>query len=421
MKKFTAILVLTALAALLLWAGTLAGENCDAIGTGDLGANWSLANSALRMPRCYNSGFAATVSYENEAARETGRTWPNDQWAQMRQVENGSGRMNYVTVRSGASNSGYVAGIDGYRYNDYYGIRKSFAGGNEICSTSIDPVTNDVVRLEAQASSVTLKVNDSTICGPTTNSVFAGGEPGFALYHPDTTTIRADDWQAGDFGSGTRRRQPIVASWALVPRAYAQESAFARLYFVPSDALTTIKYRDQLCAVRCEMMAYGPEPHALVLGWMDATRDAAVTANTDVRALPACAVGDAQCGALDAHLSAGAVTQIQSYLEARNIPADWVTTAYSWRQVVRVVAQFFQFAQRYENISGSARLFPAGVTLADTVGQMDATTRGFWQQTAASLGYSFEGVTSASTVRYALKTLGQQWGARPIYLGGLTL
>lgn len=121
---------------------------------------------------------------------------------------------------------------------------------------------------------------------------------------------------------------------------------------------------------------------------------------------------------LDNAISEIAIPKVQQVLEALRIPADWVTSAYTYRQILRMMAGLFQFAQRHHGLHNEA--------LIDNVDQLDIT----WSvipadrkarilQTADSLGYVYTDVTSTWTVRRILKYLGDQWGTR-VFLFGFT-
>lgn len=154
-------------------------------------------------------------------------------------------------------------------------------------------------------------------------------------------------------------------------------------------------------------MSFGNGGHFLVS--VDATADAhtAIAALPRVTALPA---------NLDQNLTAGAVTTVQTALEARNIPAHWVSISLTYRQVLRVVAGMFQFAQIYY-AQHTLNLFRGGVNLDTRVNQIPQVERDRLSSAAQAAGLDASGITGTTTVRQILRELGEQWLDRPIYLG----
>ena len=157
---------------------------------------------------------------------------------------------------------------------------------------------------------------------------------------------------------------------------------------------------------------YGLEPHMLVAADLSGADDTSLTANADVTALPFY-LGDT--------LTAGQVTATQTALESRNLPAGWVTTAFTWRAVLRVVLGVFHFMQRYHNVSGGQRLFLAGVDLERTLGSLPQQVRDDLQATANSFGYDTSPLTGGNTIRQALKLLADNWSNTRFRIGGIEI
>lgn len=187
-----------------------------------------------------------------------------------------------------------------------------------------------------------------------------------------------------------------------------------RLYVLPLITTTTPKgdrrdpkYLDtHLAGVEWSLMDMGDEPICLVAADVGAEH-AAFAAETDVLALPA---------NLDQPLGAQLAT-VQNALEARNIPAGWVQSTHTYRQVVRVVAQAFQFLQRLQVVR-PGRLFGGGVTLDTRFNQLPAAVRSALTAAATDLGYDTSGLTGTSTLRTILKTMADQWRQIELFIGG---
>lgn len=160
------------------------------------------------------------------------------------------------------------------------------------------------------------------------------------------------------------------------------------------------------------MMDFGHDPTAFVVADVDATQHALFAAFSDVLAMPE---------SLDGNLDAAAVTATTAALEARNIPAGWVTTALTYRQVCRAVMGMFQFAQKYAAVNGGLNIFRSGITLSTRWNQLAIDEQARLTNATTSIGYSTASFVGVTTLRAILKSLSDQWGDAPFYLGGLTI
>jgi hypothetical protein len=159
--------------------------------------------------------------------------------------------------------------------------------------------------------------------------------------------------------------------------------------------------------VEAAYMAFGQEGTMLVCADADVTTHAMLALLPRVTQLPA---------DLDQNLTAGAVTVVEAALEARNIPAHWVSTSLTYRQVLRGVAGIFQFAKIYYR-QHNLRLFRNGVNLDTRVNQIPQAERDRLSATAEAAGLDTSGITGTTTVRQILRLLGEQWLERPVPLG----
>lgn len=159
------------------------------------------------------------------------------------------------------------------------------------------------------------------------------------------------------------------------------------------------------------MADYGFEPWAFVAGDLSPTDQAAVVAMVDAFIIPA---------VLDIALTAPQVTNVQNKLEAINLPAGWVNTTLSWRDVMRTVLWISAFMQRFTALNGTA-LFVGGTTLSTTVGGLTPQVRANLLQAVRDLGLSSAGVTNGTTLRVGLKAVAAQSSAKPYQLGALSI
>lgn len=182
-----------------------------------------------------------------------------------------------------------------------------------------------------------------------------------------------------------------------------------RLYFVPKvlvgDELKPKYFGDGAVTASWTGMDY--ENWYLVGTDMSAGDHATLAAQSDVMVLPT---------DLSATLTAGQVTTVQAKLDTANIPAGWVTTALTWTQVVRIVCGMIRLTQRFRG-THSAGLLGGGITPNSTVANLSATVQQYLQEAAASLGLDTSSITGGTTIRAALKILGEQLRDQPLRFG----
>lgn len=193
-----------------------------------------------------------------------------------------------------------------------------------------------------------------------------------------------------------------------------------RLYLVPitgagtrTDPRAPKYFRDGTIPTVAVLTAapYGFEPWVVVTADLPDDDRETVVAKSDAFLIPA---------DLDVTLSTGAVISVSNKLEAINIPAGWVNTTLTWRDVMRTVLWMSAFMQRFTALNVS-RLFTGGVTLTSTVASLPAPVRANLAQAVTDLGLAAAGVTGGTTLRAGLKALAVQSQDRPYILGALTI
>lgn len=142
---------------------------------------------------------------------------------------------------------------------------------------------------------------------------------------------------------------------------------------------------------------FGLEPTALIAADVDAAQLATIAAQLDITVIPS---------NLDLQVGANLAT-VQASLELLNIPGDFVTAGNTYRQVLRGLIAIFSVAQRFNGL-GNGRLFPAGITLATTLGAVSVSVRQQLQEAAEAKDYDYSGLTLSSTLRDVLKKLASQ-------------
>jgi hypothetical protein len=156
-------------------------------------------------------------------------------------------------------------------------------------------------------------------------------------------------------------------------------------------------------------MDFGLEPAMLVRADVTGGQHTTLSANADVVSIPT---------NIDANITADALPTVKAALETLNIPADWVTTAFTYRQVLRMVAGLFQFAQRHHGIHFE-RLF--SFNMDTQFSSLPLPVRQRLIATANSLNYDISGLSGSNTIRQILKDVADQWGDKPIILGGVEI
>jgi hypothetical protein len=152
--------------------------------------------------------------------------------------------------------------------------------------------------------------------------------------------------------------------------------------------------------VSWQAMDYGLENAYLVGADVDAGQHTALSAETDVIAIPL---------ALDNTIAPSALSTVQSTLEGMDIPANWVTTANTYRDVVRITAKVFAFMQRFHARERKV-FFDVGLTLDTQWNQLTQAQKTALQDVAASFDPPLDTstITSTSTLRTILRTVVQQ-------------
>ena len=162
---------------------------------------------------------------------------------------------------------------------------------------------------------------------------------------------------------------------------------------------------------RWSLKDYGLIPACLVAADVTQEQHEQLAAEADVAAPPA---------DIDQNVSAPALPAVQQVLEALSIPARWVTTGHTYRELLRMVGGLCMFAQRHHALHGE-RLIDSPAQLDLSWSQVPAARRARIQATADSMGYDYSAVLPSWTVRHALKLLAGQWGETPIHFGFATL
>ena len=146
--------------------------------------------------------------------------------------------------------------------------------------------------------------------------------------------------------------------------------------------------------------------------WCLAAADMTAQQAIDLQAQPDAVVFPAN---LDANLTAGQVTATQTELANRRMPDQWVTTAHTWRDVIRIVGQCSKLLLYFQGRFAKS-FWEVGITLATTIAELTQNQRDALREAAAHFGVSDDGVTGATTIRQVLKLFADRMP--PLQLAG---
>ena len=192
-----------------------------------------------------------------------------------------------------------------------------------------------------------------------------------------------------------------------------------RLYVMPSitetlnGRLTKHPKYDSIwasVAIASQYVDFGGEPRFIVAVDIDDVTDALVTANADVFVI--------LVATLDDLLTAAAVTNLQTKLESVHIPADWINTSLSMRNVVGTVLRMFQLWQALNGQGVGGTVFAGGINLDSTFSSLPASTRTKLQAAAVALNLDISWVSGSTLIRAILKGAADRLYPAPLFLLG---
>lgn len=185
----------------------LVADDFTRANAGTLGANWTKISTDVD-PSIVSNTASSNTAGSNHSALYNGWTGGNDQYAQATVVTNGSSNDGGPICRAVTSaKTFYLAEINA---TDLVALGSSMtftiyevSAGSfiSISSTTLVISANDVIRCEAQGSTIRGFVNGvQKVTG--TNSVITSGKPGLDVWQGAAPTSTWDNWSAGDFSSG---------------------------------------------------------------------------------------------------------------------------------------------------------------------------------------------------------------------------
>ena len=189
---------------------TLASDNFNRA-DGGLGSNWT-TTTGDSAPTIVSNAVRVSATATGNSAFYNAVTWPNDQWSEVViSACSGTGEVGAIVRAAPAANTYYYAAVQGtLGAGAAVNIHKFVAGTfSPMVNTTATVVANDVLRLEAEGTTIRLKINGSTVLSTTDGSI-SSGSAGVSPYvdsGADTQSI-LDSWQGGDFNTAA-----IVIAW----------------------------------------------------------------------------------------------------------------------------------------------------------------------------------------------------------------
>lgn len=132
-------------------------------------------------------------------------------------------------------------------------------------------------------------------------------------------------------------------------------------------------------------------------------------ANSDVFGLPE---------NLDQLMATNAVNVAQTFLENLNIPANWINTSRTYREVVKIVIGIFQFNQIWSGLTNGNTPFKEGMNLSTQYNQMSTIVKKRLRDCFDILNIDRTSLTATSSIREALILFGQEFSNSQIKLAG---
>lgn len=119
---------------------------------------------------------------------------------------------------------------------------------------------------------------------------------------------------------------------------------------------------------------------------------------------------------IDTGITNGRRGQLLGFLEPKNIPAKWITTGDTPRQIVRGIAGIFLFAQRFEGLHNSS-IKTAGATLTAAWSSLSTTFQNELLAARDDHGWTEPDPTPSTSYEDFLIEAGEMFQNEPIFLG----
>ena len=177
------------------------------------------------------------------------------------------------------------------------------------------------------------------------------------------------------------------------------------------------RYTDDPAVVRSGCIRYSISDSAICLIEADQTYLDTVAAQPDATLI-------ATETNLDDAIGGTRLVAISNELEAVNVPTQWLAASDTGREVIRVIAGIFQFAQRHEGLNGSAffsDLEAAGFGLNTQWQNLSQAFRDTIQATIDDEGWTDLVIADTDQVRALLRDFAARYEPAPLIFAGFEI
>lgn len=184
----------------------LASDSMTRADSANLGANWTDDGKGAHWTISSNKAVPSAFN-QDASAHYSAISWPNDHYSQAQITVSGTTGAdagNGVSVRQSGSGSLtlYVLSVDHAASNNV-NLWKNVSGAfTHLAATTQTWTDGDTWRLEAQGTTLTVKLNGSTLSAmTTTDSSITSGNAGIYFSSVETSASLVN-WEGGDFTGG---------------------------------------------------------------------------------------------------------------------------------------------------------------------------------------------------------------------------
>lgn len=199
----------------------LATDNFNRADANPIGGNWTTANNHNAMQIVSNTCQPSSLLVDC-GAYYNAITWPDDQYAQVKVTVNSTGTgvgIGLFCRQAAAANTCYRL-VASHAASNNIELGKFVTGTFTGIWTRTQAFTDgDILRLEVQGTTLRAYFNGAQIGADTTDSSIASGNAGIAYSSATSATTLLDDWEGGDFASGTPEVGIPQGVLRKVPRA----------------------------------------------------------------------------------------------------------------------------------------------------------------------------------------------------------
>jgi hypothetical protein len=183
----------------------LASDTFNRADSGDLGTNWTQVPSEFSFSISGNSAIPGNLG-QDCTERYSGLTWPDDQYSQCVLTPSTTGGAANegigVCLRAASADQTYYRiTADDTSASNNLSLQKMVAGAfTSVWTRSLAITAGDILRAEAQGTTVRVYINGVQLGADTTDGSIASGSAGVS-YSSQTGACSVDDWEGGDFAS----------------------------------------------------------------------------------------------------------------------------------------------------------------------------------------------------------------------------